>query len=117
MDKPTLLMIHGLVGTLDYFDPARRIDSAGVHAIDLLGYGGLREWPVGGEADAPRGLTLQSQVDHVASWIVLTHPVVSPDMTARAIATQGARPTTTASPCCSRACASVSPTPAISGSV
>jgi pimeloyl-ACP methyl ester carboxylesterase len=70
MNKPPLLMIHGLVGTLDYFDPRRRIESAEVHTIDLLGFGSQRERRSGGGADARGGLTLQSQVEHVASWMV-----------------------------------------------
>ena len=62
MNKPVLLMIHGLVGTLDYFDPPKRIDSAEVHTIDLLGFGSQRERRSGRGADACYALTLQSQV-------------------------------------------------------
>jgi hypothetical protein len=43
--------------------------------------------------------------------------MVSFCITARAFATQGNIPVATSSPYCSRASASVSPTPAISGSV
>lgn len=59
MDKPVLFMIHGLMGSLAYFNPAGRITTAAVHTCDLLGYGGL-----GGAS--PGRLTLQAQVDHVA---------------------------------------------------
>ena len=62
-------------------------------------------------------MTTPSSSPYVVSWIDLTHPAVSPDITARAFATHGNTPTATASPYRSRACASVSPTPAISGSV
>ena len=60
MRKPTLLMIHGLVGSLDYFDPGARIENADVHTLDLLGYGDLRD------AD-PAKLTLRGQAEHVGS--------------------------------------------------
>jgi pimeloyl-ACP methyl ester carboxylesterase len=45
MDKPTLLLVHGLVGSLSYFDPARRISAARAHTCDLPGYGALRNAP------------------------------------------------------------------------
>ena len=62
MAKPTLVLIHGLVGSLDYFQPNARITRAEVHTCDLLGYGRFR--------DAPSGrLTLSAQVDHVARVI------------------------------------------------
>src|SRR5581483_10430029 len=58
-----------------------------------------------------------SSSPYFVSWIDLTQPTVSSCMTARAFATHGNCPTATSSPYCSRACASVRPTPAISGSV
>jgi len=61
--KSTVLtMIHGLIGSLDYFDPAGRITRADVRTIDLLGYGSLR-------GESTDGLTLQDQVEHVVSQI------------------------------------------------
>ncbi|MGB2987154.1 MAG: alpha/beta hydrolase [Phycisphaerae bacterium] len=60
MPKPTLLMVHGLAGSLDYFDPAGRIAHARVETLDLLGYGVFRD-------AAQDRLTLQSQAEHVAS--------------------------------------------------
>ena len=72
--------------------------------------------PIRSVACGPTMTTPRSS-PYVDSWIVFTQPVVVPDMTARAIATHGHRPTTTLSPWSSRACASVRPTPAISGSV
>lgn len=55
-------MIHGLIGSLDYFDPAGRIARADVRTCDLLGYGSQRETP---EAR----LSLGAQVDHVSGFI------------------------------------------------
>ena len=60
MYTPTLLMVHGLIGSLDYFDPAGRITNAEVRTLDLLGYGSLQH----AEQDQ---LTLQGQAEHVAS--------------------------------------------------
>ena len=53
-------MVHGLIGSLEYFDPVRRIVGASVGAIDLGGYGALRN-------ECP--LTLQGQAEHVASCL------------------------------------------------
>ena len=62
MDKPVLVMIHGLVGSLSYFDPSSRIGKAAVETWDLLGCGEL--------SDAPSDmLTLSAQVEHVAERI------------------------------------------------
>ena len=61
-DRPTLLMVHGIIGSLAYFDPASRIRGANVHTLDLLGYGAMR--------DIPRErLTLASQTDHVIEHV------------------------------------------------
>jgi len=62
MHNLTLLLIHGLAGSLDYFDPSSRIASASVHTLDLLGYGGLRDV-------SQDRLTLQAQAEHVASCL------------------------------------------------
>ena len=62
MDKPRLVLIHGIVGTLDYFNPAARIARADVHVVDLLGYGSRRSVPAG-------QLNLSSQANHVAAFI------------------------------------------------
>jgi pimeloyl-ACP methyl ester carboxylesterase len=60
MEKPTLLMIHGLAGSLDYFGAEARIKNAQVHTLDLLGYGDYRDVE-------PQHLTLRGQAEHVAS--------------------------------------------------
>ena len=62
MPKPALVMIHGLVGSLNYFAPEQRISGATVHTCDLLGYG---RW----QDTAPKDLTLATQLDHVARFI------------------------------------------------
>ena len=60
-------------------------------------------------------MTMPSSSPYRVSWIDFTQPTVSSCITARAFATHGNVPTATSSPYCSRACASVRPTPAISG--
>ena len=66
MDGPTLIMIHGLVGSLDYFDPQSRLPTVHVVTEDLLGYGML--------ADAPRNkLRLAEQANHIARVIDESH--------------------------------------------
>ena len=62
MEKPTLVMIHGLVGSLDYFDPRSRLANVVVETPDLLGYGSHRE-------SEPTRLTLAAQAEHVAGVI------------------------------------------------
>ena len=62
MQAPALLMIHGLVGSQEYFDPAARITGASVHTCDLLGYGTLRDV-------SPDRLTLAQQADHVLAYL------------------------------------------------
>lgn len=62
MSKPTLLLVHGLVGSLDYFDPARRITRASAHTCDLPGYGSLSSAP-------PDHLSLDYHADHVVAYL------------------------------------------------
>lgn len=62
MDEPLLVMVHGLIGSLDYFDPAARIRGASVRCCDLLGYGKHRD--VGAER-----LTLACQAEHLAGYL------------------------------------------------
>ena len=62
MRQPTLLMIHGLIGSLRYFSPATHIKTARVETCDLLGYGS--------EQDAsPERMTLRAQAEHVANQV------------------------------------------------
>jgi pimeloyl-ACP methyl ester carboxylesterase len=62
MGKPTVIMVHGLVGSLRYFDPQKRLPHVNIVAEDLLGYGLNRGVP-------PDRLTLAAQADHVAQRI------------------------------------------------
>ena len=62
MEKPPLVLVHGIVGTLDYFNPAARIARADVHPVDLLGYGSQQSVEAG-------RLTLSAQANHVAAFI------------------------------------------------
>ena len=62
METPTLLMIHGLIGSLDYFDPQSRMPNLHVITEDLLGFGQYSDTPTG-------ELTLAAQADHVARCI------------------------------------------------
>lgn len=58
----TILLIHGLIGSLDYFDPARRVRNAEVKTVDLLGYGRYRNVNTS-------GLSLGDQASHVSEFI------------------------------------------------
>lgn len=62
MAKPMLIVIHGLIGSLNYLDPNRRIGEARVATLDLLGYGSLASVPT-------RGLTLAGQAEHVVGRV------------------------------------------------
>lgn len=65
MDQPTLLMIHGLVGSLHYFGPQARLGGVFVVTEDLLGYGRHVRVP----SDR---LTLAAQADYVTQQIDAT---------------------------------------------
>jgi pimeloyl-ACP methyl ester carboxylesterase len=58
-NKPSLLMIHGLIGSQHYYEPQSRLRGIWVHTPDLLGYGDWVSVP-------PSRLTLASQADHIA---------------------------------------------------
>ncbi len=62
MAKPMLVMIHGLIGSLDYFEPSDRISQARVATLDLLGYGSQASVPA-------HGLTLAGQAEHVVELV------------------------------------------------
>jgi pimeloyl-ACP methyl ester carboxylesterase len=61
MNRPALVMVHGLVGSPDYFEPARRIHNADVFCCDLLGYGAHRDAPA-------ETLTLAAQAAHAVEY-------------------------------------------------
>jgi pimeloyl-ACP methyl ester carboxylesterase len=58
MPRLTLVMIHGLIGSLRYFEPEKRLPQVRILAPDLLGYGQYQD-------AAPDSLTLHNQADHV----------------------------------------------------
>jgi pimeloyl-ACP methyl ester carboxylesterase len=62
MENPTLIMIHGLVGSLHYFDPPARMPGISVITEDLLGYGRQSDVP-------PNRLTLAAHAELVTQWI------------------------------------------------
>lgn len=57
-ERPALLMIHGLLGPIDYFAPARYLPGIEIHAPDMVGYGRRRS------EDA--GIDLAAQADALA---------------------------------------------------
>lgn len=61
-NKPVLVMVHGLIGSLDYFGAEQRIGEVRVMTIDLLGYGSQAGMP-------SRELTLAAQAEHVADLV------------------------------------------------
>ena len=50
-----LVMIHGLLGPIDYFSPQAYLEGIAVHTPDLLGYGVQRA------ANDPSRITLEGQ--------------------------------------------------------
>jgi pimeloyl-ACP methyl ester carboxylesterase len=62
MSKPTLVLIHGLVGSQKFYDPRARMPDVCVLAEDLLGYGQHVDTPA-------ERLTLATQADHIAELI------------------------------------------------
>lgn len=63
MSQPHLLMIHGLLGSIDFFEPRNYLSGLHVHTPDLLGYGA--------QADAvpATAIDLQLQADTIAQAI------------------------------------------------
>ena len=62
METPTLITIHGIIGSLRYFGPNTRMPRLRAVTGDLLGYGRYSEARVS-------RLTLSTQADHVVRWI------------------------------------------------
>lgn len=61
MKKTPIVLIHGLLGSLNYFSPASYLYGVDVHTPDLLGYGP--------EKDSNSELSLQIQAMHIANYI------------------------------------------------
>lgn len=57
-----LVMIHGLLGSIDYFAPAEHLPGVAVHTPDLRGYGAHRH------AD-PQTVDLPGQARHIAEYL------------------------------------------------
>ncbi len=63
MNKATpLIMIHGLMGSLNFFAPHERMRAVDVHTPDLIGYGQLKD------AREP-SITLEAQAAHVGRYL------------------------------------------------
>lgn len=63
MNKPIpLIMIHGLMGSLNFFAPHERIHGAAVHTPDLIGYGLPKD-------DWRAPITLANQVEYVTGYL------------------------------------------------
>jgi pimeloyl-ACP methyl ester carboxylesterase len=63
MNKATpLVMIHGLMGSLNFFAPQERMRAVAVHTPDMMGYGRLKD-------ERPDTLTLEAQAAHVVRYV------------------------------------------------
>jgi pimeloyl-ACP methyl ester carboxylesterase len=60
-ERPRLLMIHGLLGSLRYFEPQRYLPGVDIHAPDLAGYGQRRS--------EEAGITLPGQAALLARYL------------------------------------------------
>lgn len=59
--RPQLLMVHGLLGGLDYFDPGGYLPGIDVHTPDMIGYGRRRS--------EEEGIDLPSQAAALACYL------------------------------------------------
>ena len=59
IDKPAVVMIHGLLGSLDFFSPSSRLFDLEVYTPRLVGYGGAED------GKKIENLALKDQVDFV----------------------------------------------------
>lgn len=57
-----LVMIHGLMGSLDFYAPGRRFGTRAVHTLDMIGYGQLKD-------DIHTPITLANQAAHVIRYL------------------------------------------------
>jgi pimeloyl-ACP methyl ester carboxylesterase len=58
-----LLLMHGLMGSIDYFSPAKYLTDINVHTPDLLGYGQHRALAAG------QSINLHKQAEHIVAVI------------------------------------------------
>lgn len=61
-EATSLVMIHGLMGSLDFYAPGRRFGTRAVHTLDMIGYGQLKD-------DIPTPITLANQAAHVIRYL------------------------------------------------
>jgi pimeloyl-ACP methyl ester carboxylesterase len=81
VNQTHLLMIHGLLGSIDYFAPRSYLTGLHVHTPDLLGYG-----PQGGAVPAA-AIDLHVQADTIAqnirqrigapTWLLVSIPSIN----------------------------------------
>ncbi|GLU33429.1 alpha/beta hydrolase [Trinickia caryophylli] len=57
-----LIMIHGLMGSLDFFAPQERMRAVSVHTPDLIGYGELK-------SEHKHAITLERQAAYVVRYL------------------------------------------------
>jgi len=69
-NKFAIVMIHGLLGSLDFFSPSNRLPDFDVYAPHLIGYGGLDN------RDDTENLSLQDQVNFVKELVA--HDIQEP---------------------------------------
>jgi len=70
--RPQLLMIHGLLGPIDYFDPGRYLPGIDVHAPDLAGYGSRRSDEAGIDLAGQAALLVRHLREHIGqpAWLL-----------------------------------------------
>lgn len=70
MSQPHLLMIHGLLGSIDYFAPRSHLNGLHVHTLDQMGYGSQAA------TVPPQTIDLHLQADGIAHYVCehIGHP-------------------------------------------
>jgi pimeloyl-ACP methyl ester carboxylesterase len=71
-ERPALLMIHGLLGPIDYFEPARYLPGIEIHAPAMSGYGRRRSEDEGIDLPAQAAMLARYLRDAVArpAWLL-----------------------------------------------
>jgi pimeloyl-ACP methyl ester carboxylesterase len=70
--KPQLLMIHGLLGGLDYFEPGRYLPGIDVHTPDMIGYGRRRSEEAGIDLPGQAAALARHLREHIGqpAWLL-----------------------------------------------
>ena len=71
MARPAILMIHGLVGSMDFFEPHKRIEQADVITCDLPGYGHAVDAPASSLSLANGGRIVAERIRELAPTRVI----------------------------------------------